>query len=96
MYSSIFTLLLMTLPFLTLNSAVGDIKSLIVPAEPRDIKTKLQHPWTLWIQIDPETKDEMVDYDSLTKESESFESIEVLNCFARGVIYFVGILGSVQ
>ena len=66
----------MTMTYLTLNPTVGDINSLIVPAESPDLKSELQNKWTLWIQTDVDQSDAS-NYKNATKPVVSFDSMEV-------------------
>ena len=66
----------MTVTYLTLNKAEGDISDLVLTAASPDVKAKLQNSWTLWIQTDSESNEEVLEYDTLTKSIVSFSTLD--------------------
>ena len=65
----------MTVTFLTLNKALGDIDSLVIPVEAPELNSKLRFTWCFWVQTDVAEKEDS-NYNEATKQVISFDTIE--------------------
>jgi translation initiation factor 4E len=66
----------MSTQYLTLNSKLYDIESLVIPEQPTEGSSPLRNKWSLWVQLDSDSRKQGTEYKDSTKCLVSFDTID--------------------